>query len=176
MKGAPGTGKTRFIRYLIKRLGILKKQKAVSVVFTADDAVLSDDIMFITFTCDGDDIMVLEDIDYHLQSRKEGNVNMYKLLNVSDSILSGAQNKIVVSTNLTNIREVDSALLRPGRCYDVLQFRALTYQESITFLKATGHKKKELPKERDYLLSELYRITRGQALGSGQQQQIGFAT
>jgi len=74
--------------------------------------------------------MVLEDADSFLSSRsKSGNTVMHKFLNVGDGLLSTRGKKIVFSTNLPSTRDIDDALLRVGRCFDVLKFRGLTEQE-----------------------------------------------
>jgi hypothetical protein len=33
---------------------------------------------------------------------------------------------MIFSTNLPSIRDIDSALIRPGRCFDILEFKPLS--------------------------------------------------
>jgi hypothetical protein len=56
---------------------------------------------------------------------------MAKFLNVSDGMIKLPGKKTIFTTNLDNIRNVDSALICSGRCFDVLTFRAFTYNEAI---------------------------------------------
>lgn len=112
--------------------------------------------MFVNFLNNGYDAIVLEDIDYDLNSRKEGNTFMYKLLNSSDGIISSNNKKIILSTNLPSVKDVDEALLRPGRCFDVLKTRNLTRNESEDFLK-NFNSSIDLSKD-NYSLAELYRL------------------
>ena len=121
--GPPGTGKTTFIRGLIKHANTM-----ASICY--DEAVLSMDDLFISFfNNDESNVLLIEDADTHIKSRESGNELMKRFLNVADGICANFGKKIVFTTNLPNVREVDSALIRPGRCFDVLQFRKLEVEE-----------------------------------------------
>jgi hypothetical protein len=108
-----------------------------------DEAVLSMDELFISFfNNDESNILLIEDADTHIKSRESGNELMKRFLNVADGIYANFGKKIVFTTNLPNIREVDSALIRPGRCFDVLQFRKLEVEELNRLAKKLGIEKK----------------------------------
>ena len=127
--GPPGTGKTTFIR------GLLDRAKTSATV-TYDTAILSKDSIFAEFLEDEEcSIMVLEDSDSFLSSRNEGNDLMHKFLNVGDGLVTVKGKKMVFSTNLPSIRDVDPALLRPGRCFSVITFSPLTKDQAITLSK-----------------------------------------
>ncbi len=83
---------------------------------------------------------------------------MYHLLNISNGIASNymKDKKIILSTNLPNIDNIDEALLRPGRCFDIIKTRLLHKDESSILLKLLG-KTTEL-EDKDYPISELYNI------------------
>jgi ATP-dependent 26S proteasome regulatory subunit len=49
---------------------------------------------------------------------------MHRFLNVGDGLVTTKGKKLIFSTNLPSIRDVDSALVRPGRCFDILNFDA----------------------------------------------------
>lgn len=122
--GPPGTGKTSFIR------GLLLHAQADAIV-SYDPDILSDDEIFADFMSDSERFMILEDADSFLASRgKSGNTIMHKFLNVGDGLISTRGKKIVFSTNLPSIRDIDEALLRPGRCFDILRFDRLTPAEA----------------------------------------------
>lgn len=122
--GPPGTGKTSFIR------GLLLHAQADAIV-SYDPDILSDDGIFADFMSDSERFMILEDADSFLSSRgKSGNTIMHKFLNVGDGLISTRGKKIVFSTNLPSIRDIDEALLRPGRCFDILRFDRLTPAEA----------------------------------------------
>ena len=46
--------------------------------------------------------------------------------------------KIIFSTNLPNLSDTDSALTRPGRCFDILEFRNLNRNESAVLCDKIG--------------------------------------
>lgn len=118
--GPPGTGKTSFIR------GLLSHARSDAII-SYDTAILSDDEIFADFMSETERFMVLEDADTFLASRgKGGNTIMHKFLNVGDGLLSTKGKKIVFSTNLPSVRDIDEALLRPGRCFDILRFDRLS--------------------------------------------------
>lgn len=122
--GPPGTGKTTFIR------GLLHHANRGAIV-SYDPRILEDDGIFADFMASSSrNFMILEDADQFLASRsRANNTVMHKFLNIGDGILSTGQKKLIFSTNLPSVRDVDEALLRPGRCFDVLRFGKLTPEQ-----------------------------------------------
>lgn len=116
--GQPGTGKTTFIR------GLLQHTQQSAIV-TYDASILEKDYVFADFVEGKLGIMVIEDADNFLRSRSDGNDIMHKFLNVGDGLVTTKNKKMIFSTNLPSVRNVDSALIRPGRCFDVIEFTAL---------------------------------------------------
>jgi len=116
--GPPGTGKTTFIR------GLLSHTNSSAIV-TYDAAILEKDYLFARFIEDDTGVMVLEDSDNFLKARSDGNTMMHRFLNVGDGLVTTKGKKLIFSTNLPSIRDVDPALIRPGRCFDVLSFDQL---------------------------------------------------
>lgn len=122
--GPPGTGKTSFIRGLIHHSG-------GDGLISYDPKILHDDDIFADFMKGSEKLMILEDADEFLASRKKGgNTIMHRFLNVGDGLVSSSKKKIVFSTNLPSVKDIDSALMRPGRCFDILHFRKLTPAEA----------------------------------------------
>ena len=64
---------------------------------------------------------------------------MADLLNNTSGVV-GAKKKIIISTNLEDLSNVDSALLRGGRLFGIVTFRKLNHQESLAVLEAVGNK------------------------------------
>jgi hypothetical protein len=125
--GPPGTGKTTFIR------GLLDYAKTSATV-TYDPNILGKDSIFADFLEDEDcSIMVLEDSDSFLSSRTEGNDLMHKFLNVCDGLVTVNGKKMIFSTNLPSVRDIDPALLRPGRCFDIAKFGPLNKEQATKF-------------------------------------------
>lgn len=121
--GPPGTGKTTFIRGLLDYA-----QQSATVTYDAN--ILEKDYIFANFIENDTGIMVLEDCDKFLGARADGNTMMHKFLNVGDGLVTTKGKKLIFSTNLPSIRDVDPALIRPGRCFDVLDFDKLTKEQA----------------------------------------------
>lgn len=122
--GPPGTGKTTFIKNL------LNFGKGDALV-TFDPAIMASDSLFARFIDEVEiDFLVMEDADAFLKSRTDGNQMMHKFLNVSDGLISTRGKKLIFSTNLPSINDIDEALMRPGRCFRVIEFRNLTRAEA----------------------------------------------
>lgn len=121
--GPPGAGKTTFIR------GLLAHAKTSALV-TYDTSILEKDYVFAQFMEGSSSVMVLEDADMFLRTRTDGNSMMHRFLNVGDGLVTAKHKKLIFSTNLPSIRDVDPALVRPGRCFDVLTFSNLTHGEA----------------------------------------------
>ena len=126
--GPPGTGKSSFVRGLLAHSGS-------SAVLTYDGSILERDSIFANFITSEHRVMVLEDSDNFLKSRTEGNNMMHKFLNLGDGLVSTKSKKIVFTTNLPNIRDIDAALLRPGRCFDVADFSLLDQTQAEVLAK-----------------------------------------
>lgn len=129
--GPPGTGKTTFIR------GMLQHTNSSALV-SYDASILEKDYVFADFIEGDKSVLVLEDADMFLKSRKDGNTVMHKFLNVGDGLVTTRGKKLVFSTNLPSISDIDPALIRPGRCYDILHFDELTQEQAEKLAKTAG--------------------------------------
>jgi ATP-dependent 26S proteasome regulatory subunit len=79
--------------------------------------------------------MVIEDADNFIISRKEGNTMMHRFLNVGDGLVGVKGKKLIFSTNLPSINDIDPALIRPGRCFDILHFDNYTEKQAKNISK-----------------------------------------
>jgi hypothetical protein len=143
--GPPGTGKTSFLKQLIRI-------SRADALLSYDDRILSGDGFFANFMQNtAQRMLIMEDADTFLSvDRERGNNLLHKFLNIADGVMS-SNKKIIFSTNLASINKVDPALLRPGRCFDVINFRNLTRSEAVNVNSALGLP--ELPELSVYNLS-----------------------
>jgi ATP-dependent 26S proteasome regulatory subunit len=54
---------------------------------------------------------------------------MHRFLAIADGIMRAQGRKIIFTTNLPNIHDMDQALVRPGRCFKVIHTRPLDDEE-----------------------------------------------
>lgn len=133
LRGEPGTGKTSFIRNLVWKTRL-------NTIITYEQQLYETDEMFVHFmTHTHYNLLVMEDADQMLVSREsEGNRIMAKFLNVADGLIRLPQKKIIISSNVMEERKIDSAMLRPGRCFDRPFFRKLTGREAARAAEVAG--------------------------------------
>lgn len=119
-------------------------------------------------------VIIVEDADLLLAPRSQGNILMAELLNETDGIGSNHTRKIVFTTNLSNLKDIDEALVRAGRCYDVVHCRLLTPEEAIAARAANGLPAFDTPPEKDISLAEALRKPRKRICVSNGKANLGF--
>ena len=162
--GPPGTGKTTFIRGLLAH-------RNCSAMVTYDAGILEKDGFFARFIEDNAEVMVLEDSDAFLKSRSDGNTMMHRFLNVGDGLVTTKGKKMIFSTNLPSIRDIDSALVRPGRCFDILTFDSLSQANADKLAKKLGVEVDQ--DKKDYSLAEIFN-KQSHAAESSATRKVGF--
>ena len=147
--GDPGVGKTSLIR------GLLNYAKTSALV-TYDPMILQKDSFFAEFLEDNSvSIVVLEDSDAFLSARSDGNTMMHRFLNVSNGLITVKGKKMIFSTNLPSIRDIDPALTRAGRCFDIVKFEKLSYDHASALADKMNIKMPSSEKK-SYTLAELF--------------------
>jgi len=76
------------------------------------------------------DAFVVEDADNLLKPRADGNDHLHRFLTIADGVVRAQGRKIIFSTNLPNVGDLDEALIRPGRCFARVHVRTLTSAEA----------------------------------------------
>jgi SpoVK/Ycf46/Vps4 family AAA+-type ATPase len=148
--GPPGTGKTSFIRGLLN-------YTSGSALLSYDVNILDKDTIFANFIETKNNFMVIEDADNFLVERKEGNNMMHRFLNISDGLVTISGKKMIFSTNLDNVSQIDGALIRPGRCFDILKFDYLTQEQALNFSNEYNlGLDEEITKREKWTIAELF--------------------
>lgn len=130
--GPPGTGKTSWICDFLWR-------HQLDSMLAYDQKVLTSDNFYTSFLANNCSVMVIEDADSLLLPRESGNTGVTRLLTVSDGLVRiPARKKLIFTSNLESVVDVDPALLRPGRCFGVQKFRELTAAEAERAAFAAG--------------------------------------
>lgn len=147
--GDPGTGKTTLLRHLICDFNL-----AAHVVY--DQVLMNTDQVFQNFLFEANsDLLIIEDADTILQGREDsGNKLMARFLNVSDGLIKLPNKKVVFTTNLSDFSKVDAALVRPGRCFDIMKVRPLNLTEAQAVAQVAGVAMPDIRHE--YTLAELF--------------------
>jgi len=149
LHGAPGTGKTYYIRNFLKSMLNIGKE----VIYFSPGMVnhlVSPDLM--TFLSDTvmemsskgkSCVLLLEDAEPLLQTRQGGTRSdgITNLLNLSDGLLNDMLNVQVIATFNTDLKNIDEALLRPERLIARKEFKKLSTNEANTLAKELGLEK-----------------------------------
>jgi hypothetical protein len=147
--GPPGTGKTNLIKHIVS-------ESKRGAMVTYDPAIMNKDGIFANFAESEAGTLIFEDADNLLGARSKGNDMMVKFLNTSDGLVSSPDKKIIFSTNLENLDDVDPALTRRGRCAGVIKFRALNPTEVQAFLSVHAEIEWKPKDKVHYTLAEIY--------------------
>lgn len=134
VQGPPGTGKTRLIRAILGEISRRKGGEA-QALYTGDMKALETDQIFVKFITGWDDAFVVEDADHLLKPRAEGNEHLHRFLAIADGVVRAQGRKIIFSTNLPNVGDLDDALIRPGRCFAHVHTRNLSATEARELMR-----------------------------------------
>lgn len=131
--GEPGTGKTYYIRHLLRKM-VAHRKKVIYMPPNMVDHLI--DPAFMSFlakeirhwSAQGQFcVLLIEDAEPLLARRRE-NVRIQgvtNLLNLSDGLLNDMLNLQIICTFNVDVKKLDSALLRPGRLIARKEFKKL---------------------------------------------------
>lgn len=172
--GIPGTGKTSLISQLFKftlqnpeflytENDIMRQEDMyVNVAYVKSTEVLASDEFWRTLSAKSYDLVILDDLDYFLTSRDqeiqtqedaERNKFLSQFLSFTDGIEKNNTNFVITTNQMFN--DIDSALLRKGRLFDILELRELTNKEALTIWEGSGLLEKDFMFDGDVLQADL---------------------
>jgi len=162
--GEPGTGKTHYIRYLLREL--TKIDKRVIYIPPSMVEVMTDPAMMSFLTSNildeaRDTIMLIEDAEPLLESRDTGSIRttgISNLLNSTDGILNDILGLVIIATFNTELSKIDTALLRPGRLMARKEFGKLDYTRCLEIaedLKIKDAFVEKSEKSKSYTIAEI---------------------
>lgn len=142
--GDAGTGKTTYIRHLVKKLKLNDKNNNV-LYFPPTMVGSITEPGFINFISDwvadskGKNYLLIEDAEPLLESRNQTrNIGITNLLNLTDGILNDVLSIQIIATFNNKLDNVDSALLRPERLLARKEFKALTKEKALVLCDKIG--------------------------------------
>lgn len=148
--GRPGTGKSKLIQYLLSRAPEVYERGVEVLVLKGVEALreaASDLHTFLYY-----DVVVMDDIE--LTSLKRGEDEevtgfISTLLSATDGFIP-KRVKVIISTNQP-FKEIDPALLRPSRLFDILELKEIDgeYFEELIKKRPELERVKHLFKERE---------------------------
>ncbi|MDD2708101.1 MAG: AAA family ATPase [Verrucomicrobiae bacterium] len=178
LRGEPGTGKTFFIRHLIRRLHGSHRFHFLPLkeFYWLSSPEFIDHWNRERKLHPGQrQVVVLEDAETLLMPRDQDNRGaVATLLNIADGLLGDYLKIHVICTINSELDAIDPAIKRPGRLMAMREFRPLSRKESQRLAESLGS---NLPESREYTLAEVYNLaSRALTEQSGSRKhQIGFA-
>ncbi len=146
--GEPGTGKTYYIRHLLRSMVANKKIVIYMPPNMVDHMVEPGFMTFISQTVDSYTrsgqfcVLLIEDAEPLLASRSSDTriQGVTNLLNMTDGLLNDMLKLQIICTFNVNLKKLDKALLRPGRLLARKEFKALPQLEANILASRLGVK------------------------------------
>jgi SpoVK/Ycf46/Vps4 family AAA+-type ATPase len=144
--GLPGTGKTYYIRHLLRKMASTKKAVIYMPPNLVDHLVEPAFMTFLSgavkdWNADGNFcVLLIEDAEPLLAKRQEGVriQGITNLLNMTDGLLNDMLNLQIICTFNVDLRKLDSALLRPGRLIARKEFKPLSELDANLLAQRLG--------------------------------------
>lgn len=126
LSGLPGTGKTYYIRSLVKRL-----KKKIFIYITINDFLALCQMKKNLVNLGTDTIFVIEDCDCLLEKRENSQFSQISsILNITDGMFGDNMNLKIICTINTNTADIDQAVVRRGRTAVIYKFNKLSAEKS----------------------------------------------
>ena len=133
LHGAPGTGKSSYIRNLIYNLNTQVLLMDKSVFETVGSAEFSRLILDYKNA-----VVVMEDCESLLTDRESGNGALATLLNMADGIMGDGLGMKFICTFNADLQHIDPAVLRRGRLFLKYEFKNLCAEKTRALCRKLG--------------------------------------
>lgn len=181
LRGAPGTGKSSYIRSLIRRL---QRTHRFYYLPVAQFGLVTETQLTEFWAEQAREnpgrghgrILILEDAESLLMRRAADNrESVANILNLADGLLGEFFRLHLICTANCDLGDLDPALLRPGRLQSVREFRPLDRGEAQALC---DHHKLPLPETgHQFTLADLFaRPALPQPDASGKRRKVGFSS
>jgi hypothetical protein len=165
--GYPGTGKTFYIRRLIKDIYRNPKKKIIVIPNALLDYLVTPEFLdflrvYIQDFENLDLVLILEDAENLLRKREESNSfnSVSNILNLTDGILNDLVSIQIIATFNTELKNIDTAVLRAQRLLAKKQFKPLPRETAIQLAKSINAPLESLDENKKYFtLAEIYSLT-----------------
>lgn len=135
LHGAPGTGKSTYIRHLIS----LTEKKVIFITPELAGSMGSPELARFLIS-NANAVFVIEDAEQLMVSREKSKAtSISTLLNLTDGILGESLGIQIIATFNTELYNIDKALLRKGRMLAKYEFKLLEQDKTGSLLKELGH-------------------------------------
>jgi ATPase family associated with various cellular activities (AAA) len=184
LNGEPGTGKTHLVRSMLSAIDNVYLIVPSNLISALDSPEFLPLLLRVKDNHEKPIILIIEDGDACLVPRKSDNIStITSLLNLSDGILGSIIDiKMIITTN-ASIKDMDQAIMRPGRLCKNIDVNALSYERAnARYRQLMENPEASLEYKKYYTLAELYNVfnkgtntvTSTSSSGSLTKRMIGF--
>jgi len=176
LAGKPGTGKSSFIKTLMRSWSNWAEFSVLldpEEVFGSSAAILDlADAAPISGKKRGFRVLLIEDVPPELLTGRAGASSaLSRLLSLSDGLLASGMRLITVISTNSEVREISPALLRAGRLRKLVGFRPFLATEAADWLAIDG-----VVPDGEMTIADLYETSRLGHLPEGSSQAQMFGT
>ncbi|QHT68364.1 AAA family ATPase [Rhodocytophaga rosea] len=168
LHGAPGTGKTSYIKHLISSFN---KKPFIFIQNEFIKDLLNPD--FISFLLKNrNSTLIIEDAEKVITTREYiSEISMVStILQLTDGLFSDYLNIKIICTFNTNIERVDKALIRKGRMIASYEFKPLSKEKTNKLLQSKGYN----AIDKEMILADIFNLDKIDFDNSSNLRKIGF--